>query len=124
MDDELEQAPTESNRGPSDASDAGSAESPVVEVEAILEEIVPGFLSELEQDVEQMQTHLDEGDFESIREIAHDLKGSGAGYGFDRVTDFGKTIETAARSEDEEKLRETIAELDSYVADVEVTFVE
>lgn len=43
-----------------------------------------------------MTASLLKTDFETIRRLAHSLKGSGANYGFANLTDLGGELETAA----------------------------
>jgi HPt (histidine-containing phosphotransfer) domain-containing protein len=63
---------------------------------------------------------LDHGGFDSIRRIGHNLKGSGASYGFQPISDMGKLIEEAALRQDADGIRQQIAELSRYLDQVQV----
>jgi HPt (histidine-containing phosphotransfer) domain-containing protein len=95
----------------------------LVQVDAELEDLVPGFLENRRRDVEQITTALAAGDLDSIRVLGHSMKGSGGGYGFDRITAIGRAIETAARAGDGEAIEASVRELGDYLDRVDVVYV-
>ena len=60
--------------------------------------------------------HINKEDMESIRNVAHSLKGSGKSYGMDFVSEIGKSLSVCAKKKDMEGLRGLINELDKWVA--------
>ena len=44
-----------------------------------------------------MSRGLEAGDYEGVRESGHQLKGAGSSYGFDAITDIGRSLEQAAK---------------------------
>ncbi|MBW2467066.1 MAG: Hpt domain-containing protein [Deltaproteobacteria bacterium] len=72
----------------------------VVSIDPDLRDIVPAYLKNKRLDVEIIRTLLKEEDFETLRDLAHNIKGSGGGYGFDRITELGGALEQAAEAED------------------------
>jgi HPt (histidine-containing phosphotransfer) domain-containing protein len=54
-------------------------------------------------------------EFESIREAGHNLRGTGAAYGFPRITDLGEEIESAAKSSDIDRILAAVSELDGFL---------
>ncbi|MGE0764732.1 MAG: Hpt domain-containing protein [Bdellovibrionales bacterium] len=76
-----------------------------------LRHLVPGFLERREKDVEDMTLMLNAEDFPSIKASAHKLKGMGAGYGFQIVSDIGREIEAAAIRHDVRGLKSGIDQL-------------
>ena len=70
-----------------------------------LDDLKREFLSEAEEKVREMQTMADSGDRESLDRLAylaHQLKGSGGSYGFQRIStdaaDLERAIERLAES--------------------------
>ena len=50
------------------------------------------------------------------------MKGSGGGYGFDVISEIGKTIEQAAKDKNDDVIKNSVQELDSYLDRVEVVY--
>jgi HPt (histidine-containing phosphotransfer) domain-containing protein len=96
----------------------------VVEVDEDLEELVPEYMEERQKDIKSINAALEQSDFETIRIAGHGMKGSGSGYGFNRITEIGKTLEEAAKVSDSEKIRQQLVELAEYLELVEVKYVE
>ena len=91
----------------------------IVSIDPDLEDLVPGFLSNREKDVATIRELLAAGDFEAIRVIGHSMKGAGGGYGFDRITELGDMIESAAAAGDTDSIRAANEALDDYLSRVE-----
>ena len=101
---------------------SGVGGSFIVYVDSELMEIVPGFLDNRRDDITAMEGALEEGDFETIRILGHDMKGSGGGYGFDGITDIGRSLVQAATDQDQSEIRKLVQELVDYVERVEVVY--
>lgn len=99
-----------------------SAERIPVTIDRDLEDIVPGYLENRRKELPELQNALDRGDFDTLRILGHRMKGSGAGYGFDRVTEIGRHIEEAAKNQVGPIIQTQIEELSSYLERVEVTY--
>ncbi|MBF0623508.1 MAG: Hpt domain-containing protein [Magnetococcales bacterium] len=94
----------------------------VVRIDHDLEEIVPGYLKNRWNDVEAMRNALKQGDFESLRVLGHRMKGSGAGYGFDAITEIGRGVENAAKTSQAGEIAQGIQDLVAYLERVEVVY--
>ena len=94
----------------------------VVQVDPEIEEIVPICLQSRRDDVEPLSKALEEGDFETIRLLGHNMKGSGGGYGFDAITDIGQSLEQAAKNQSSREIKRLVEELASYLNRVEVVY--
>lgn len=82
-------------------------------------EIVGMFVDELPKRVEALLEHLDKGDWESLRRVAHQIKGAAGSYGFDPVSPVAGKVENAIiNHEPETQLREAIAELAAFCSRV------
>lgn len=63
------------------------------------EDIVIQFVEGLEQRVKTMQDALNSTDYEALRVAAHQLKGSGGGYGYPVLSDQAAKIEKQAKEQ-------------------------
>jgi PAS domain S-box-containing protein len=83
-------------------------------------DLIPGFLEHRRQDVIAMRDALDRRDFETVKSLAHGMKGAGGNYGFQAISDIGAALEEAAKSADADASRTWVDELSRYLDRVEV----
>ena len=103
-------------------SPAGLEGRLVAYVDADLIELIPDFLENRRQDVRAIMEGVEKKDFETIRVLGHDMKGSGGGYGFEAITDIGRSLEQAAKNENPTEILKQAAELATYLERVEIVF--
>ena len=96
----------------------------VVKIDADLEELVPEYLENREEDVKSISELLEKDDFEKVRILGHSMKGSGGGYGFDRISEIGKTIEDSAKEKNLNEIKKGVEQLSHYLQNVEVVYEE
>lgn len=94
----------------------------VVQVDADLEDLIPGYLQNRLKDAEAILQALENQDFETIRVLGHTMKGTGGGYGFDAITEIGRALEEAAKSRNTTAIHQGVADLLDYLRAVEVVF--
>ena len=94
----------------------------VITVDPDLDDLVPEFLENCDTYVQQMRDALDRGDYETVRDVGHGLKGAGGSYGFDTITDLGKAIEEAAKKADATEVANSVTALENYLQRLEVTY--
>ena len=68
--------------------------------------LVQSFVVGLKEQCARLEAAVASDDRESVRRIAHQLKGAGGGYGFPSLTDTAKVLEAAAKNDD--SLREPL----------------
>jgi len=95
----------------------------LVRVLASLATLVPGFLAGRRRDIVAIADALERSDYESVRILGHNMKGSGAGYGFNRITEIGASLEQAAARGAREEIRARSAELVRYLDGLHVVYV-
>ena len=95
-----------------------------VRVEAVLADLIPEYLANRRADVERLRAALASGDFDAVAAIAHPIKGSGGGYGFDFISEAGRGIEQAAKEGDAPMVGQWIGELNDYLGRVSVVYVD
>ena len=64
-------------------------------------ELVEEFVDTLPAHVEELETALAQADLETLVSLAHQLKGTGGGFGFGPITDAAGGLEAAARDADD-----------------------
>ncbi len=95
-------------------------ESNVVRVDPDIADLIPRYLDNRRQDIGDLRAAVTARDLATIRSIAHQLRGSGGGYGLDAISDFGNKLGEAARAADLASVSVWIDELERYVTQVEV----
>jgi len=84
----------------------------VYEDDPDMAEIVQEFAAELPGRAAEIEQTLASADYNRLKTLAHQLKGAGGGYGFDRITEVAATLEEAVKSESgPDLIRERAAQL-------------
>lgn len=99
-----------------------TSERIIVQGDPDLEDLIPGFLNNRQEDVRIIAEALQGGDMDRIRIIGHSMKGAGGGYGFDAITDFGAEIEQAAIANDADGISAATDKLVDYLQRVDVVY--
>jgi HPt (histidine-containing phosphotransfer) domain-containing protein len=94
----------------------------IVTIDKDLEDLIPGFLANRNKDIQLLHRARDAGDFPTIQSIGHGLKGVGGGYGFDRMSELGAEIETAAKRKNLDHIEELIETYSDYLARVDIRY--
>ena len=94
----------------------------IVHVDPEIADLVPGFLDNRRKDTASIAEALTRGDFETVRILGHSMKGAGGSYGFDAITDIGKSLEQAAMAKDSDVIKKSVQELSTYLDCVEVVY--
>ena len=102
--------------------ESSSRSALVVKIDPDLEDLIPGYLHNRENDIITMKVKCAQGDYESIRILGHSIKGSGGSYGFDRITAIGSEIEEYAQAMSLEGISRAIHELSQYLYRVKVVY--
>lgn len=93
-----------------------------VTIDSDLAELIPGFMENRRQDIENLKSASENRDFETLRSIGHSLKGVGGGYGFMLITELGAAIESAAREQDLDTTNKCIMDLSEYLQKVDIRY--
>lgn len=94
----------------------------VVHVDKELEDLIPGYMANRRRDIIAILSYIAVGDYEPVRVLAHSMKGSGGGYGFDQITEIGARMEVAAKEKDSRGIKGGIAELLAYLDRITVVY--
>lgn len=93
-----------------------------VKIDEDLEDLIPGYLENRYRDIKTIEEALEKGDLETIRILGHSMKGSGGGYGFDTITEIGKTLEDAARGADITAIKKALTYLSYYLGNMDIVY--
>jgi PAS domain S-box-containing protein len=103
--------PPEASGAPSDRLAPDSPpEDLVAHVPQLVRDLVPAFLTRTETTLEQEQDWLEDGSWDALRRVGHNLKGSAGGYGFSDLGDIGARLERAAAAHDHEAASVALAD--------------
>ena len=94
----------------------------VVHVDASFEPLVPKFMTNRKKEITAMAEAMSQSDFETIRKVAHGMKGVSGSYGFHTMTTVAARLEQAAKAADERSIRDDLATLTSYLNRVEILY--
>jgi CheY-like chemotaxis protein len=86
--------------GPRSSRKDGGPEARALRSARRLAEQVPAYLANCRHNVGVMQAALDRGDFGAVTILGHNMRGSGGGFGFQAITDFGAGLEQASDDTD------------------------
>lgn len=84
-----------------------------------MKELVEEYVHRLPEQVALLTSLLDQGETENLRRVAHQLKGSGGGYGFPQITALAAVADASIKQgADMERVRSEIAQLVAYIRQV------
>ena len=84
----------------------------------IILELLPGYVKRRKLEIFQLQRLVDDNEYDKIRLIGHNLKGSGGLYGLQKISDFGAVLEEAALASDNTLLTQRITEMQAYLEEL------
>lgn len=96
--------------------------SPTIYIDIELKEIFPTFIEHCKKDLRSIENALAERDFKSIQIIGHKMLGSGGGYGLDKLSEIGKSLEQAAKVNDLGSIVRSKTELAEFLQNLRVEF--
>ena len=96
----------------------------LVRVEQGMEDVVPAYLDKRRKDVQTYRQALAAADFETLRMLGHRMKGTGAGYGFQTLTEIGSAIEEAALRHDTTSIAAGVDRLAWYAGTVKLDYAD
>ena len=94
----------------------------VVLVDSAFEPLIPKFMANRSKEVATMSEAIAESDFETIRQVAHGMKGVSGSYGFHGMTTIAGRVEEAAKAANGELIHRDLIELASYLKRFEIAY--
>jgi two-component system sensor histidine kinase/response regulator len=93
-----------------------------IHVDKRLQEILPEYVERQRAGLRTLLAMLESGDFDGVCTFGHRMKGSGSGYGLDRITEIGAALEDAARQRDARGVRDQARALEQFLQRVSLVF--
>lgn len=94
--------------------------SELVQSDPSYADLVEEFVAGLDDRVHSMGQSLADGQFDTLKSLAHQLKGSGGGHGYQILTEVAATLEEQARNQELQACQTSLEELTSIVSRVVV----
>ncbi len=80
-----------------------------------IQKMVPAYLDAWRRELPGLHDALARSDFETVRRLGHNLKGSGTGFGFPGLTALGSRLQEGAVKADPVELGASLAELEAFL---------
>ena len=93
-----------------------------VVVDSWLEPVIPRYLEKRREDLATLRGALADCDYDSVRKLGHQMRGTGAGYGLAAISEIGGALEDAAVAGDAERMKDQIEELARFLSTIAVAF--
>ncbi len=93
-----------------------------LKISKTIEDLIPSYLDNRKKDIVSLNNALDQENLDFIQGVAHKLKGSGGGYGFDAISDIGRTMEISAKEKNKKKIKDAINALTQYLENICITY--
>ena len=94
----------------------------IVHVDSWMEELVTPFLQHRREDIASLLNYLQADNFEAVWNLGHDIKGTGAVYGFAEMAQIGLLIELAAEERGSLDLITLAEDLSNYLDRVKLVY--
>jgi hypothetical protein len=98
-------------------------EKETVFVDKDLEYLVPDYLDSKRKDAALIHDFIRKEDFESIRIIGHNMKGTGGGYGFEAISVMGTELESAAINRNVATIARIAGDLLAYIERIDIVYI-
>lgn len=85
-----------------------------------LRELIPDYLRAVKQYAGEMSSLLASGEFDRIRSLAHNIKGTGGSYGFPELTKLAAVLESSAKAADAGAVTGQLSDLTDFLERVPV----
>jgi CheY-like chemotaxis protein len=92
-------------------------EAPLVHIEIPegFEQLSPRYLASRQKELPLLRELLDRSDFDTLRRLSHNMKGTGTSYGFPDISRLGAALEQAAKAGNESDFAQQITKLAAYI---------
>jgi HPt (histidine-containing phosphotransfer) domain-containing protein len=75
----------------------------------------PSYLARRQEELRKVPGWIADQSYEQIRRVGHNMKGSGGSYGLFDLSTLGRQLEEAAKSRDDQLIRQVVAEMEESI---------
>lgn len=93
------------------------------DIPAELIEMIPGYIERRDRDIIDLNSFLKERDFDSIKRLAHKLKGNGSSFGFDRLSEIGDLLGVASYEKNDWMINKLIADFEDELKEIKMAIM-
>ena len=94
----------------------------VVHADSILGDLIPEYLEDCKAGLPIIHGALEQNDYPALRNIGHDLEGTGGAFGFYGLAELGRALRLAASEEDNSEIDKIADQMETYLGRVEVAY--
>jgi len=105
-------------------ADVPPAAKIAIVVDEELSAIAPKFLNNVRRNSQLIAAALARVDFDTIRSLGHNMKGTGTSFGFPQISAIGDELERAAKQQDADSVRNLTARLVHFLDSVDLRYRE
>ena len=91
-----------------------------VRPEPCLARLADRYVRRRHDDAETLEQAIRSSDHGTVQTLGHCMRGSGAGWGFDGISEIGGRLEEGAEQQDAAACMEALADLRAYLRNVEI----
>lgn len=82
--------------------------------------LVPEYLENRKEDIQRIKHALGKGNFSTIEDLGHKMKGSGKCFGFDKISMLGHRIEVSAKEQDADEIEKSVGQMQDYLTNLRI----
>jgi len=97
-------------------------ENDVLIIQSDLQPIIPQYLENIKRNLKEILDAINVGELNNAAILGHRMKGSGGGYGIQKITELGALIEQEAKNQNPKNVQKYAEELLAYLNRVEVKY--
>jgi HPt (histidine-containing phosphotransfer) domain-containing protein len=105
---------------PADGSPGGART--VVRIDRDFAPMIPRFMDNRRKELAAMHEAASRGEYETVRKLAHGIKGAGGSYGFEELTALAAALEQAAKANQGAAVSEGLAAMEQYLGSIDVRY--
>jgi HPt (histidine-containing phosphotransfer) domain-containing protein len=92
----------------------------IIEVDSDDASFVKNYLQHRRDELDNLRAALNQGDFNTIKQVAHKMKGTGSLMGMPYISSLGKRIEEATIRKNHQEIEQLLQDLANYLAIVKI----
>lgn len=87
-----------------------------------LQDLIPSFMDNRRNELAEMERALENGDYETLRRLAHTWKGICRPYGFLQLEVLSRSLEEAAEKEDKAETKDLLSAIRDHLDKVKIIY--